>query len=114
MFSRLVMVASAAACIAAAGPRAFAAPPAEPVRLRASAALLDEVVANLLPIDVVLPGPPGSPPDAGSDGASQAAVLTELRYCGATDKGTGRFRAVVRWGTLGSGPAVLGGTDACR
>lgn len=114
MGTRFAMIAAVAAWLAAAGSRAGAAPPADPARLRASTALLDEVVANLLPIDVVLPGSLGAPPDAGSDGVAQAALLTELRYCGPTDKGTGRFRAVVRWGSLGTAPPVLGGADACR
>jgi hypothetical protein len=114
LFARFTPLAWVAVCAAVIGANAHAAPPPEPARLRASTALLDEVVAHLLPIDVVLPGSVGAPPDAGTEGVSQAALLTELRYCGATDKGTGRFRAVVRWGSLGAATALLGGADACR
>jgi hypothetical protein len=87
---------------------------AEPARVRASAALIDEVVARLLPLDVVLPVEPGATPDAGSDGTPQPAQVTELRYCGATDKGTGRFRAVLRWGAFGAAQPALAGSDGCR
>ena len=105
------------ACLSAPTSVVLAAAPAavaEPLRVRVSTALIDEVVAGLLPLDVVLPAQPGTAPDAGSDGTSQAALITELRYCGATDKGTGRFRAVLRWGAMGAGQPLLSGGDGCR
>ncbi|MES1207667.1 MAG: hypothetical protein ABUS79_17150 [Pseudomonadota bacterium] len=105
-----------AVVVIAAGP-AVAAVPGEPARLRAAASLIDDVVRGLLPLDVVLPGPIVAP-DAGVGQSAVAASITELRYCGATDKGAGRFRAVLRWGaTAGAGsssPTTLGGDDGCR
>lgn len=87
----------------------------EPARVRVSAALIDEVVRGLLPIDVVLPGPMSGGADGGAGPAPVPALLTEVRYCGATDKGAGRFRAVIRWGSPGpSSPPVLAGDDGCR
>ena len=86
----------------------------EPARARVTASLIDDVVARLLPIEVILPAHPGATPDAGSDGTQQPALVTELRYCGITDKGTGRFRAVLRWGPLGAGRSILSGGDGCR
>lgn len=93
---------------------AVAAPSAEPARVRVATALLDETVARHLPLEVVWPALQGSSPDAGVEGPPQAALLTELRYCGPTERGSGRLRAVVRWGALGTAPAVLTGADACR
>lgn len=101
------------AWLAAGGSRARAAG-AEPARLRASVALIDDVVARLLPLDVVVPGEPGAAPDGGSDGTPQPAQVTELRYCGVTEKGTGRFRAVLRWGAFGAAQPALSGSDGCR
>lgn len=100
---------------------AFVAVPAaaavvEPARARVSTALLDDVVARVLPIEVILPAQPGGAPDAGSDGTQQPALVTELRYCGATERGAGRFRAVFRWGAVGvtAGQSILSSSDGCR
>jgi hypothetical protein len=83
----------------------------EPARLRVAGALVDDVVRSLLP--VMLPGPGAGP---GKDGAApSAAILTEIRYCGATDKGAGLFRAVIRQTALDSGaPFLLPAGEACR
>jgi hypothetical protein len=61
-------------------------------RIRVSAVLLDEIVRDMLPVNIVLPR---SQSDPGANGAMPLA-LTELRYCGVTDKGAGKFRAVIR------------------
>lgn len=97
-------------------PVSFAAAGVEPARVRVAAPLIDQLVRGLLPMDLVLPGPVGGgSADGGVAQTSMAAVLTELRYCGATDRGAGRFRAVVRWGSLAGGASdLLLGDDGCR
>jgi hypothetical protein len=101
-------------CAAVFGAAPVVAAVGEPVRARVAAALIDEVLARSVPFEVVLPAPPGAAPDAGSDGTQLPALVTELRYCGVTEKGTGRFRAVLRWGALGAGQSILSGSDGCR
>ena len=83
----------------------------EPARLRVAGALIDDVVRSLLP--VTLPGPAGGP---GKDGATPpTAILTEMKYCGATDKGAGLFRVVIRQAGFDSGaPFLLSAGEACR
>lgn len=96
-------------------PVSFAAAAVEPARVRVAAALIDGVVRELLPVDLVLPGPVGGSGDGGVPQLSIAAMLTELRYCGATDRGVGRFRAVIRWGPgADRASPVLAGDDVCR
>jgi hypothetical protein len=83
----------------------------EPARLRVAGPLVDDVVRSLLP--AMLPGPTAGPDMNAA--ARPAAMLTEMKYCGATDKGAGRFRAVIRQGALDSGaPFLLATREACR
>lgn len=83
----------------------------ESARVRVAGALIDDVVRGLLP--VILPEP--SAGTGGADGARPMAFLSELRYCGVTEKGAGRFRAVIRQGSpyLGSSPLLLA-RDVCH
>jgi hypothetical protein len=75
----------------------------EPVRVRVAGTLIDEVVRDLLPVAL--------PALAGTAAGDLPPSLTELRYCGATEKGAGRFRAVI---LLGEGAtAFLRGEKTC-
>jgi hypothetical protein len=89
---------------------------AEPARVRVAAPLIDDLMRGLLPIDLVLPASIAGSADGGVSSSQTAALLTELRYCGVTDKGLGRFRAVIRAGGFGgdAAPSVLMGDDGCR
>lgn len=99
-----------AASLALVSGRVFAAAN-EPAHLRVAGALLDDVVRGLLP--VMLPGSAGGSGKAG--GTSPAAMLTEMKYCGATEKGAGRFRGVIRQTALNSSaPFLLSAREACR
>ena len=89
---------------------AAAAAEPEPVRARLSAALVDEQMRALLPATLPLPR---ALSDLGEEGA-KTITLAELKYCGASDKGAGRFRAVTRQGAMGRAQAILSASDSCR
>ena len=91
------------ALLALAGGTASAAD-SDPARVRVSAALLDEMVQGLLPSMIRLPPPVGEP---AADNRPTLASLTEIKYCGAGEKGAGRLRAVLRLDGTASGPSVL-------
>jgi len=99
----LVVVASGRARPAAA---ASASPALEPVRMKLVTALVDETLKGLLPFTFNLPAPTGPAADGGVTPAFVPATLLGLRYCGVTDQGGGRFRAVIR---LAGIPAAAGG-----
>jgi hypothetical protein len=80
----------------------------EPVRVRIAAALIDEEIRALLPATLALPR---SLAELGEEGA-RTIVLAELRYCGATEKGAGRFRAVLRQAS-GKAQSILTASDGC-
>jgi hypothetical protein len=82
----------------------------EPARLRVSSALLDETVQGLLPTIVRLP-PAGEP---SASNRPTLATMTEIRYCGSTDKGAGRLRAVLRLESPAGEPAFLLGKSGCQ
>jgi hypothetical protein len=83
----------------------------EPARIRLSSALLDETVQGLLPSLVRLPPPKGVP---SASNRPTLATLTELKYCGATDKGAGRFRALLRLDTAEAAPVIGPGKIGCH
>jgi hypothetical protein len=78
----------------------------EPARIRLSAALLEDTVQGILPTPIRVPPPTGEPSPTNRP---SLARLTEIKYCGATDKGAGRLRALLRLDP-GEGPALLGKT----
>jgi hypothetical protein len=97
--------------LSALAPLAARALEGEPARIRAAGSLLDEVVQGLLPSMVRLPPPSGEP---SAENRPTLATLTELKYCGVTDKGAGRFRAVLHLDTV-SGPIVPSlGKSGCQ
>ena len=65
----------------------------EPARIRLSTALLEDAVRGLLPTQIRVPPPTGEP---SATNRPSLASLTEIKYCGATDKGVGRFRVLLR------------------
>jgi hypothetical protein len=76
--------------------------------VRGAAALLEESVQGILPATVILPREV-----TGEDG--KALQVTEARYCGATDKGNGKFRVAGRLaGKAGRSKQLLGGAEPCR
>ena len=81
----------------------------EPVRARLSASLLDEVIHGFLPATLALPR---NLADLGDDGA-RTVILAELRYCGASEKGAGRFRAVLRPAAIKT-QSILTASDGCQ
>ena len=81
----------------------------DPVRVRISAALLDAEVRALVPATLALPR---ALAELGEEGA-RMMTLTELRYCGATEKGAGRFRAVIRPAATKT-QAFLTASDGCQ
>jgi hypothetical protein len=83
----------------------------EAARLRMSAALLDESVQGLLPTLVRLPPLVGEP---SADNRPTLATMTEIRYCGSTDKGAGRFRALLRLESSAPTATVLLGKNGCQ
>ena len=89
---------------------AAAAAEPEPVRARISAALVDEQMRALLPAPLPLTR---ALSELGEEGA-KTITLAELKYCGASDKGAGRFRAVTRQGAMGKAQAILTASDSCR
>jgi hypothetical protein len=83
----------------------------DPARARLSAGLLDEMMQGLLPTLIRLPPQVGEP---SADNRPTLATLTEIRYCGAGDKGAGRFRALLRL-EGSAGPVVsLLGKNGCQ
>ena len=97
-----------AAGISAACASVLAAEP-DPVRVRISAALLDEEIRALLPATLPLPR---TLAELGDEGA-RTMTLAELKYCGVADKGAGRFRAVIRPAAI-KAQAFLTASDACQ
>ena len=89
--------------------RAAAAAVLEPARAKVTTALLDETVRRLLPVTLNLPAPTGPPADGGVAPSAVPATLVELRYCGPTPQGAGKFRAAIR---LSGFPAVVDPTSA--
>jgi hypothetical protein len=81
----------------------------EPVRVRMAAALLDEEMRGFLPATLPLPR---ALADLGEDGA-RTVTLVELKYCGATEKGVGRLRAVIRQAAI-KAQAILTASDGCQ
>src|SRR3954468_13701776 len=90
------------AVVAAAGrPRVAAAassasPAVEPARMKLVTALVDDTLKGLLPFTFNLPSSTGPATDGGVAPAFVPATLLGLRYCGVTEQGAGRFRAVIR------------------
>jgi hypothetical protein len=83
----------------------------DPARVRLSAGLLDEMVQGLLPTLIRLPPPVG---EASADNRPTLATLSELKYCGATDKGGGRFRALLRLEASAGLVVALLGKTGCQ
>jgi len=81
----------------------------DPVRVRISAALLDEEIRAFLPATLALPR---TLAELGEEGA-RTITLAELKYCGATEKGAGRFRAVIRPSAT-KAQAFLTASDGCQ
>jgi hypothetical protein len=108
---RMRVLASCPLALLALGLAAAQAADSDPARVRVSAGLLDEMVQGLLPTMVRLPPLAGEP---SADNRPTLATLTELKYCGATDRGAGRFRALLRL-EASAGPVVsLLGKDGCK
>lgn len=84
---------------------------AEPARVRFSAALVDDAVRGLLPTLIRLPPPSGEP---SADNRPTLATMTEIIYCGASDKGGGRFRALLRLEASTAPAALLIGRNGCQ
>jgi hypothetical protein len=68
-----------------------AAAESEAAHVRVAAALLEEIVQGALPATITLPRELG-------EGGDKTFQMTGLRYCGAGEKGNGRFRAAGRLG----------------
>lgn len=83
----------------------------EAARVRFSAALLDETVRTLLPTMIRLPPVSGEP---SADNRPTLATMTEIIYCGVSDKGVGRFRALLRLENSPSPAALLVGRSSCQ
>jgi len=88
---------------------ASASPALEPARMKLVTALVDDTLKGLLPFTFNLPAPTGPAADGGVTPAFVPATLLGLRYCGVTEQGAGRFRAVIR---LAGIPAAGGETGA--
>src|SRR3954470_10168571 len=97
-----VLALAMGAVVAAAGrPRMAAAASSmsaalEPARMKLVTALLDDTLKGLLPFTFNLPASTGPATDGGVAPAFVPATLLGLRYCGVTEQGAGRFRAVIR------------------
>lgn len=76
--------------------RAAGAGALEPARAKITSALVDETVRRLLPLTLNLPAPTGPAGDGGLAPSTVPATLAELRYCGPTGQGAGKFRAAIR------------------
>jgi len=113
-----VIVASGRPRVAAAA--ASASPASEPARMKLVTALIDDTLKGLLPFTFNLPAPTGPAADGGVAPAFVPATLLGLRYCGVTEQGAGRFRAVIRLAGIPAGggeagaPAPLFGEGECR
>jgi hypothetical protein len=103
--SELVLVVGVTPALGAA-----AAAEHDPVRVRISAALVDEQIRALLPATLPLPR---ALAELGDEGA-KTVTLAELKYCGASEKGAGRFRAVTRQGAMGKAQSILSSSDGCQ
>ena len=76
--------------------------------------LIDDLVRNVLPVDLVLPAALLKSADGGIAASAVAGAITDLRYCGVTERGAGRFRAVIRTGSpFGdrAAPSALAGEE---
>jgi hypothetical protein len=93
------------------GATAAQAAEGEAARVRFSAALLDETVRGLLPTMIRLPPPSGEP---SPDNRPTLATMTELIYCGASEKGVGHFRALLRLESEPAPAALLVGRNGCQ
>ena len=80
----------------------------DPVRVRVSATLIDEEIHAFLPATLALPR---ALAELGEEGA-RTITIAELKYCGATERGAGRFRAVIRSATT-KAQAFLAASDGC-
>lgn len=81
----------------------------EPVRVRISAALIDAEIRAFLPATLALPR---TLAELGEEG-TRTMTLAELKYCGAIEKGAGRFRAVIRQAAVTT-QAILTAGDGCQ
>jgi hypothetical protein len=109
-FQRMKIGAACSLTLAALGVGAASAAEGEAARVRVSAALLDDTVQTLLPTLIRLPvvGQPSA------ENRPTLATMTELKYCGAGDRGAGRFRALLRL-EASAGPTVaLLGKTGCQ
>jgi len=92
----------------------------EPARMKLVTALVDDTLKGLLPFTFNLPASTGPGTDGGVAPAFVPATLLGLRYCGVTEQGAGRFRAVIRLagtpitGAEGGSLAPLFGEGECR
>lgn len=100
------------------GAASVAAAPPPMARVRVTAALIDDVVRGALPLEIFLPASPPAGTAVGDAQTPVPATITELRYCGVSGEGAGRFRAVIRWGeggpAVGGTPPWLAGEAGCR
>ena len=116
----LSCVVGAIALLGAGGTTADAAA-LEPARLKIATSLVDEALKEHLPLALSLPAPGGPAADGGVVPTMVPASLVELRYCGPTGQGAGRFRAAIRIAgipagavpTERSGGSLIGDAD-CR
>lgn len=91
-------------------PAAASAADNDAARLRVSAGLLDEIVRGLPPATIRLP-PTG---ELSASPRPTLAILSELSYCGVSEKGAGRLRAVLRLEAPAAGAVGLLGHAGCR
>ena len=113
----ILSVVGAAAASRVLAPVSWAATAVEPARARVAGSLIDDLVRRVLPVDLVLPSAMLKSADGGVAESPVAVAITDLRYCGVTDRGVGRFRAVMRIGnSFGEGamPSTLAGDEGCR
>jgi hypothetical protein len=107
----VTIVASCALALSALGEARAEAGDGEAARIRISATLLDATVQGLLPTLIRLPPLLGEP---SADNRPTLTTMTELKYCGATEKGAGWFRALLRLESAAPSPAVLLGKNGCQ
>jgi hypothetical protein len=80
----------------------------DPVRIRISATLVDDELRSLLPATLALPRALAELDEEGA----RTLTFAELKYCGATEKGAGRLRAVIRPAAT-KAQAFLTASDSC-